>query len=143
MTGEIFFFKHFAENEARRQAVRSLVQYVSIALNLAYNKNKPYKTLDYWSRDMLNFNFSENVAGLVSPSHFVHYFLRNVTHAIFFELTKLHCLIIFTSWDIGQYMYYDSLLTRLWCHEIWNLPSLTQSTQSTVLLQEQKVNTKI
>ena len=29
-----------------------------IALNLAYNKNKLYKTLDYWIRDMLDFNFS-------------------------------------------------------------------------------------
>ena len=39
---------------------------VSIALNLAYNKNKLYKTRDYWSRDnMLNFNFSEKGLGLV------------------------------------------------------------------------------
>ena len=29
-----------------------------IALNLAYNKNKLYKTQDYWIRDMLDFNFS-------------------------------------------------------------------------------------
>ena len=34
-------------------------QYLLIVLNLAYNKNKPYKTLDYWSRDMLNFDFLE------------------------------------------------------------------------------------
>ena len=32
-------------------------QYISIALSLEYNKNKLYKTLNYWSRDMLNFNF--------------------------------------------------------------------------------------
>ena len=27
------------------------------ALSLAFNKNMLYKTLDYWSRDMLNFDF--------------------------------------------------------------------------------------
>ena len=43
-------------------------------LNLAYNKNKPYKTLDYWSRDMLSFNFLEKNLGLVSPPHFVYDF---------------------------------------------------------------------
>ena len=33
----------------------------SIALNLAYNKKKVYKTLDYWSRDTLNFDFYKRV----------------------------------------------------------------------------------
>ena len=32
-----------------------------ITLNLAYNQNKLYNTLNYWSRDMLNFDFSEKV----------------------------------------------------------------------------------
>ena len=39
--------------------VCSLVSNISIALNLAYNKNKTYKTLDYRSRDMVNFYFLE------------------------------------------------------------------------------------
>ena len=30
---------------------------ILIALNLTYNKNKLHKTLDYGSRDMLNFDF--------------------------------------------------------------------------------------
>ena len=51
-------------------------QYISIALNLPYNKNKVYKTLDYWFRDMLDFNFSEKGLGLVSPPHFVYDFSR-------------------------------------------------------------------
>ena len=33
---------------------------------------KLYKTLDYWSRDMVNFNFPEKYLGLVPPSEFVH-----------------------------------------------------------------------
>ena len=37
-----------------------------------YDKNKLFKTLDYWSRDILNFNFSEKGLGVVSPPHFVY-----------------------------------------------------------------------
>ena len=33
---------------------------------------------DYWSRDMLNFNFSEKGLGLVSPPHFVYGFSRKM-----------------------------------------------------------------
>ena len=50
--------------------------YIAITLNLPYNKSKLYKTLGYWSRDMLNFNFSEKDLGLVSSPHFVHDFSR-------------------------------------------------------------------
>ena len=64
------FSKSLIWGESKRST--ALFQYISIALNLAYNKNKLYKTLDYWSRDMLNFNFSEKGLGLVSPSHFVY-----------------------------------------------------------------------
>ena len=39
---------------------------------LGYNKNKLYKTLDCWSRDMLNFNFPEKGLELVCPTHFVY-----------------------------------------------------------------------
>ena len=41
-----------------------------------YNKGKLYKTLDYWSRDMLLFNISEQGLGLVCPPHFVNGFSR-------------------------------------------------------------------
>ena len=56
---------------------------------------------------MFNFNFSEKGLRLVSPE-------KNVSLVIFYKLTKLHCLIAFTSQDIGQYGYYNCLLTRLW-----------------------------
>ena len=46
--------------------------YISIALNLAYNKNKLHETLDHWVKDMLSFNFSEKGLGLVSPPHFAY-----------------------------------------------------------------------
>ena len=37
--------------------VYSLVSIYLDSQNLAYNKKKMYKTLDYWSRVMLNFDF--------------------------------------------------------------------------------------
>ena len=49
-------------------------QYILTALNLQYNKNKLYKTLNCWSRDTLNFNFPEKGLGLDSPPQFVYGF---------------------------------------------------------------------
>ena len=43
-----------------------------MTLKFAYNKNELYKTLDYSSRDMLNFDFLEKGLGIVSPPHFVY-----------------------------------------------------------------------
>ena len=37
-----------------------------------------YKTLDYWSRDTLNFNFLEMGLGIVSPRQFVYDFSRKI-----------------------------------------------------------------
>ena len=48
--------------------------YTSIALKLAYNINKLFKTLHNWSRDMLNFHFLDKGLGIVSPAHFVYDF---------------------------------------------------------------------
>ena len=36
---------------------------------------KLYKTLDYWSRDMLHFDFLEKGLGIVSPTYFVFNFV--------------------------------------------------------------------
>ena len=47
-----------------------------IALNLAFNKNKLCKTSDYYSKDMLSFDFSENGLGIVSPPYFMYDFPR-------------------------------------------------------------------
>ena len=52
--------------------------YILIALNLPYNKSKLCKTLDYWFRDMLIFNFSEKCWKLVSPLHFVNDFPKRM-----------------------------------------------------------------
>ena len=42
------------------------------------------------------------------PGSFYAWFLKiNISPVIFYYLTKFHCLVAFTSWDIGQYMYCD------------------------------------
>ena len=49
-------------------------QYILIALKLGYSRNKLFKTLHYWCRDMLNFDFLDKGLGIVSPAHFVYDF---------------------------------------------------------------------
>ena len=62
----------------------SLVQYVSIALNLGYNRDKLYKTLDYWSRDILKFGFLEQSLVIVSPPHIVDDFSKKRLLMLYF-----------------------------------------------------------
>ena len=60
-----------------------ILGYISIALNLVCNKNiKLHKTLYFWFRDMLNFDFLEKGMRIASPSHFAYDFLRK-THIKF------------------------------------------------------------
>ena len=61
-----------------------MFQYISIDLNLEHDQNKLCKTLDYWSRDMFNFEFLETGLGIVTAPHSVYDFSRkNVSHFIF------------------------------------------------------------
>ena len=105
-------------------------------INLPCNKNKLYKTLDYWSKNMLNFNFWEKGMGLVSPSHF---FQEKCFSCYILWTAQIHCLIAFTSRDIGLYVFYNCFLTRLWRHKIWNKPYLFNQA---VLIYDQKVKPK-
>ena len=45
---------------------------------------------------------------------------KNIYLVILCYQTKFHCLIAFTSWDIGQYMYCNYLFPRPWHHKFWN-----------------------
>ena len=57
---------------------------------------------------------------------FSAWFLKeNISLVIFFYLTKFQYLVAFTSWDIEQYVYCNSLLTRLWRNKFWNSPYLS------------------
>ena len=66
------FYKSFILGKSKWSA--AWFHYISIALKLAYNKNKLFKTLHYWSRDTLNFDFLDKGLGTVSPPHFVYDF---------------------------------------------------------------------
>ena len=102
-TGEFFFFKNHAEDEtgrlvpdlflffrkvlyiwAKSKYSAAYFLYISIALNVVYNKNKQCKILDHWSRDMLNFDLLEKGLGKVSPPHFVYGFLRKIFLMLYF-----------------------------------------------------------
>ena len=105
------------------------------------NKSKPYKILDYWSRDILNFNFSEKGRGLVSSPHSVYDFSKKkmilMLHSIywpnfivwlpfFLEILGNMCIAI-VCWpgcDIKK---------------IWNWPHLFNQA---VLIHGKKVKTK-
>ena len=64
---------------------------------------------------------NENRSGTSFPGSFSTWFLKkNISLVIFYYLTKFHCLVAFTSWDIGQYGYCNGLLTRLCRHKFWN-----------------------
>ena len=48
----------------------------------------------------------------VPLSYFLHDIWRkNIYLVIFYYLTKFHCSVVFITWDIGQYMYCNFLLT--------------------------------
>ena len=61
----------------------SLVLTYFDSFNLAYNKNKLYKTLEYWSEDMLNFDFSGKGLVIASPLHFVCDVSRKIFHMLY------------------------------------------------------------
>ena len=86
------FLKSFVYGKSKYSAAS--FQYIPIALKLTHNKNKLKKTLDYWSRDIPNFDFLEKRLRIVSPPHFVHYFSRKM----FFMLYLTDCLYFLRYW---------------------------------------------
>ena len=60
-------------------------------------------------------------SGTSLPASFsLHGFWRKIFLVLLFYLTKFQCLAAFASWDIGQYVYCNSLVTRLWRNKFWN-----------------------
>ena len=47
---------------------------ICISVPLTFNKNKLHKTLDYWSRDILHFDFLGKGLRIVSPRHYAYDF---------------------------------------------------------------------
>ena len=58
---------------------------------------------------------SKRRSGTSLPASFSAWLLKeHISLVIFFYLTKAQCLVALTLSDIGQYVYCNSLLTRLW-----------------------------
>ena len=76
---------------------------ILIALKLAYNKNKLFKTLHYWSRDMLNFDFLDKGLEIVSPAHFVYDFSTKCSSCYILlteQISLPGCLYFLSYWTI-------------------------------------------
>ena len=60
------------------------------------------KTLDHWSRDMLNFDVLEKSLAIVFPPHFVYEFSRKMSHVIFINWPNFisDCLCFLRFWGI-------------------------------------------
>ena len=78
------FFEKKASYVVKNKWSEANFQYLWIALNLAYNKNKLSKTC---SRNMLNFDFLEKGLRIVSPPYFMQDFWRK----IFLMLYYINC----------------------------------------------------
>ena len=150
------FWKSFIWGKSKWSA--ALFQSLSIVINLANNKNKIYKTLQFWSRDMLNFDFLEKGLEIVSPSHFVYDFSRKMFlklystkwpgFFIWFHYFFRYCwiykkkmlnVLVFFLVSLEQ-LYCNCLLTGLWHHSFWNYSYLSNQP---VFLQDQSFKTKI
>ena len=58
---------------------------------------------------------SKERSGTSFSASFSAWFLKkNISVVIFYYLTKFQCLVAFTFWDIGKYVYSNCLPTRLW-----------------------------
>ena len=58
-------------------------------------------------------------SGSSLPASLSASFLRRmISLVIFYYLTKFNYLVVFPSWDIGQYVFGNCLLTRLWSHNV-------------------------
>ena len=113
------FYKSFTLGKSKGSA--AWFHYISIALQLAYNRNKLLKTLHCWSRDMVNFDFLDKGLGIHSPASLVHDFSQKKCSSRYILLTDQISLPgSFGSWYFGQYVHCNCLLPRLWHHGFWN-----------------------
>ena len=149
-TREIFFFKNHAEDEAGRlvpdlflffkkalyEIKASCLQFrISIAPNWHIIK-KTLSSFRLLIQRYVQFWFFRKGSGNSFSTTFWEWFLKkNGPHVI----TKFYCLIPFTSWDIGQDVYCNYLLTRLWRHKFLDWPDLFNQA---VFIHNQRVKTK-
>ena len=91
---------HFCSIWSKNKWSTNYFPYILIARNLQFNKNKLYKSLNYWSRYMLNFNFEEKDLGLVSSPHFVYDFSTKM-------FLKLYSLSNYIQFSLSDFIYFS------------------------------------
>ena len=64
--------------------------------------------------------FKKEFGNSFSTTFYAWYFKKDFSQTILYQLTKFHCLIAFTYWDIWRYVHCSCLFPRLWCHEFSN-----------------------
>ena len=88
---EIYKWPYFLQNSSRKWGRKTSSRPLFLKKTFIWRKskwsinfdspelgkqNKICKTLEYWSRYMLNFNFLEKAQWIISPPHFVHDFSK-------------------------------------------------------------------
>ena len=109
--------------------------YNLIAFLLVYNKNKLWNFRLLIQRYVQFWFFRKGSGNSFSTTFWEWFLKKNGSHVI----TKFYCLIPFTSWDIGQDVYCNYLLTRLWRHKFLDWPDLFNQA---VFIHNQRVKTK-
>ena len=69
--------------------------------------------------DILYFDFLKKGSWTSFSIKFCAWFLKkNISHIIFYQLIKFHCLIAFISWDISKNVFVNCLLSNFWRHKL-------------------------
>ena len=87
--------------------------------------------------------FKKRNLKLASTFLFLYDFFLNISLVIFYCPTKFHCLVVFTSWDNGHYVYCSCLLNRLWRHKFWHEPYLSNEAVFSTWPESQNKNLNI
>ena len=94
------------------------------------NPSRAPRLLHYWSRNMVNPDLIDKSLGIVFPAHFAYDFSTKMFFILYSINWPNFIVVTFTSWDIGQYVYCNCLLTRLWRQKFQNQCHLSNQTAS-------------
>ena len=111
--------------------------YILIALKLTYNSKKLFKTLHYWSRDMLNFDILDKGLGIVSTGHFVYDFSTKM-FLMLYSINWINFIVcLFLPHEILDNM---CIAIVLWHHKFQNSPDLSNQA---VFIHDKKSKQKL
>ena len=98
----------------------------TISLKLAYNRNKSFKTLHYWSRDMLNFSFLDKGLGMI----FLHHILCKQKYSSCYilltdQILLPGCLYFLRYWEIYvlQLLFIQVVTSRILKLTLYHFPN--------------------